>query len=39
MNVLPHGIGLAELIVLFIIALVLFGPRGIFRPPRGPFSR
>jgi Sec-independent protein translocase protein TatA len=23
----PHGIGMPELVILFIIALILFGPR------------
>jgi hypothetical protein len=39
MNPLPPGISLPGLIILFIIALVLFGPLGIFGPPRGPFFK
>jgi Sec-independent protein translocase protein TatA len=31
------SIGLPHLIVLFVLALILFGPRGRFGP-RGPFS-
>ena len=36
MRMLPHGIGLPEMIILFIIALIVFGPRLLRRPPRGP---
>jgi Sec-independent protein translocase protein TatA len=28
MRPLPHGFGLPELVVLFVIALILFGPLG-----------
>jgi hypothetical protein len=43
MRPLPHGgfgsIGLPELIILFVIALILFGPRAFGGSrPRGPFS-
>jgi Sec-independent protein translocase protein TatA len=31
-----HSISVPALITLFIIALLLFGPRSIIGPPRGP---
>jgi Sec-independent protein translocase protein TatA len=36
MHSLYRGIGLPELFILFLIALILFGPRAF--GPRGPFS-
>ena len=30
MHQLPHALGMTELIILFVIALILFGP-GAFR--------
>jgi len=32
-----RSIGLPELVILFLIALILFGPRAF--GPRGPFSK
>jgi len=29
MHPFPHGIGLPELVILFVIALILFGPRAL----------
>jgi len=31
MRPLPHGFGLPELFILFVIALILFGPVGFRR--------
>jgi Sec-independent protein translocase protein TatA len=28
MHPFPHSIGMPELIILFVVALILFGPRG-----------
>jgi hypothetical protein len=36
MHSLHRSIGLPELFILFLIALILFGPRAF--GPRGPFS-
>ena len=34
----PRSLGMPELIGIFVAALILWGPGGVFSPPPGPFS-